>query len=235
MGTCRVPGHPHRAATPAAPATSLTEAAQPPSCPPNCPPPLSPRTRVSGHQSREADRGSFWVSLCAAWSVNGRGFAYIWGWGWPGEAKGQFLVSNRTPGLWEEVDIHVHAHPPTQGRAGATPGGWGDGQGSALCSPHTHPPPLPSPLPVVPAAVTDPRVGAAWALGSPGSRASGPAVAGEAMSVLGTNSCRPGSPPPSPEQVCPPWPSLACQGPVPGVPGPPHPHLLGPGGALGWD
>lgn len=67
---------------------------------------------------------------------------------------------------------------------------------------------LSSPPSLVPQAsaapVTDPQAGPAWALGSPGSGASGPAVAGEAMSVLGTNSCRPGSPPPTPEQVCPP-------------------------------
>lgn len=48
-------------------------------------------------------------------------------------------------------------------------------------------------------------VGAAWALGSPGSQASGPAVAAEALSVLRANSCRPGRVPPhpTPEQVCP--------------------------------
>lgn len=47
-------------------------------------------------------------------------------------------------------------------------------------------------------------VGAAWASGSPGSQASGPAVAVEALSVLGANSCRPGRAPPpypTPEQV----------------------------------
>ena len=146
MGTCRVPGHPHRAAAPAAPATSLTEATQPSSCPLNSTPLLSPRTWVGGHQSREGGRGSFWVSLCAAWSVNGRGVAYIWGWGRPGEAKGQFLVSNRTPGLWEEVDSHVHARPPPRGELVPHLGDGGMGRGQPCALPHPiHSPSLPPP------------------------------------------------------------------------------------------
>lgn len=93
--------------------------------------------------------------------------------------------------------------------------GGGPGQGSALRSRPCRPPPAapPSfpPHPISPAprhlqsppqpcpqasalTVTDPPGGAAWALGSPGPLVSGPAVAGEAVSVPGANSCRPGSP-----------------------------------------
>lgn len=99
--------------------------------------------------------------LCAGQRVSGRGCpASGWGGLWgtaagqrfrprPEEAKGQFPVSGRTPGLGAGGTA-LSLWPPTQE--------WGGWAGSALGSPR------PSCRPWAPSAsVTDPQAGAAWA------------------------------------------------------------------------
>lgn len=122
--------------------------------------------------------------------------------------------------------------PPTGGSTGAIPEGQGLGRGSCMLSPHPTSPPIPlsSPPSLVPQAsaapVTDPQAGLAWALGCPGSRASGPAVAREAVSVLGTNSCRPGSSPTHPRAGVPPMAQPSLPRASPRGRGAPCPHVL---------
>lgn len=103
------------------------------------------------------------------------------------------------------MDSQVHA-APTQGSPGITPEDWGLGRALLSSAP-------PHRLQASAAAVTDPQ-GARGRPGlcCPGCPTSGPAVAGEAVSVPGTNSCSPGSPHPPQSRCAPHGPAQPAKG-----------------------
>lgn len=202
----------------------LAEATQPPPCPLTCPTSAQLRdTGLVGHQPQEGV-GAASGCHCAI------------------SPKATVSCEPQDPrGGGQSQELCLHGLPA--GSTGATPEGQGLGRGSRILSPHPTSPPIPlsSPPSLVPQAsaapVTDPQAGLAWALGCPGSRASGPAVAREAVSVLGTNSCRPGSSPTHPRAGVPPMAQPSLPRASPRGRGAPCPHVLGlaqgVGGGLG--